>query len=222
MPALQAGGERFESAGVHFICYQKSMNNLPLNIKVIIGSVREGRFADKAATWIAGELAKESDVTVEVLDLNDYQMPFFNAPVSPSYKTEPYTHEAVARFTAKVAEGDAFVLVTPEYNHGTSGVLKNALDWVYSEWNHKAVGFVSYGSVGGARAVESLRLTAIELQMASTRNAVHFNGEQYFPALFGQTPVEELFATIGAKAAPAMIKELLWWGRVLKSARTNS
>jgi NAD(P)H-dependent FMN reductase len=156
MPALQAGGERFESAGVHFICYQKSMNNLPLNIKVIIGSVREGRFADKAATWIAGELAKESDVTVEVLDLNDYQMPFFNAPVSPSYKTEPYTHEAVARFTAKVAEGDAFVLVTPEYNHGTSGVLKNALDWVYSEWNHKAVGFVSYGSVGGARAVEQL------------------------------------------------------------------
>lgn len=192
-----------------------------MNIKVIIGSTRDGRFGDKPATWIAGELAKEADVNVEILDLRDYNLPFFNESVSPSYKTAPYSHPEVARFTAKIAEGDGFVLVTPEYNHGPSAVLKNALDWVYQEWNHKPVAFVAYGSVGGARAVEQLRLHAVGLQMACVRNAVHFNGEQYFPVLFGQTPAEELFNTIGAKAAPAMIKELLWWTKALKDARAH-
>ena len=107
------------------------MNTAPLAIKVIAGSTREGRFSDKAAAWIAGELSKQERISVEALDLRDYNMPFFNESVSPSFKQEPYTNEAVARFTKKIAEGDAFVIVTPEYNHGTSGVLKNALDWVY-------------------------------------------------------------------------------------------
>src|SRR3990172_6837906 len=98
-------------------------------------------------------------------------MPFFNEPMSPSFKREPYKNEAVARFTKKIAEGDDFVMVTTEYNDGTSSVLKNALDWVYPEWNNKPVAFVSYGSVGGARAVEQLRLNAVELQMAPIRNA---------------------------------------------------
>ena len=151
-------------------------NNTPLNIKVIAGSTREGRFSDKAAAWIAEEIKKQEEVVVEVLDLRDYNMPFFNEPMSPSFKQEPYTNEAVTRFTKKIEEGDAFVIVTPEYNHGTSGVLKNALDWVYPEWNNKPIAFVSYGSVGGARAVEQLRLNAIELQMAPIRAAVHIPG----------------------------------------------
>ena len=130
-------------------------NNTPLNIKVIAGSTREGRFSDKATAWIAEEIKKQEGVIVEVLDLRDYDMPFFNEPMSPSFKKEPYKNEAVARFTKKIEEGDAFVMVTPEYNHGTSGVLKNALDWVYPEWNNKPVAFVSYGSVGGARALSS-------------------------------------------------------------------
>ena len=104
------------------------------NIKVIAGSTREGRFSDKAAAWIADELKKQSNVSVEILDLRDYDMPFFNEVVSPSFKQEPYKNEAVARFTNKITEGDAYVIVTPEYNHSTSGVLKNALDWVYQEW----------------------------------------------------------------------------------------
>jgi len=111
-----------------------------------------------------------------VLDLRDYDMPFFNEPVSPSFKKEPYKNEAVARFTKKIEEGDAFVMVTPEYNHGTSGVLKNALDWIYPEWNNKPVAFVSYGSGGGARAIEQLRMNAVELQMAPIRAAVHIPG----------------------------------------------
>src|SRR3989344_202706 len=98
-------------------------NNISLHIKVIAGSTRQGRFSDKAAAWIAEEIEKQKGVTVEVLDLRDYAMPFFNEPMSPSFKQEPYKNEAVARFTKKIEEGDAFVMVTPEYNHGTSAVL---------------------------------------------------------------------------------------------------
>lgn len=189
-----------------------------LYIKVIAGSTREGRFSDKAASWIAEELKKRDGVVVEILDLRDYDMPFFNEPVSPSFKQEPYKNEVVARFTKKIAEGDAFVIVTPEYNHGTSGVLKNALDWVYQEWNNKPVAFVSYGSVGGARAVEQLRLNTIELQMAPIRNAVHIPGEQYFPVLFGQVDAGKLFS-LQREKSEAMITQLLWWTHALKNAR---
>lgn len=189
-----------------------------INIKVIAGSTREGRFSDKAALWIAKELEKQENVSVEVLDLRDYAMPFFNEAVSPSMKQEPYKNEEVARFTQKIAEGDAFVMIAPEYNHGISAVLKNALDWVYGEWTNKPVAFVSYGSVGGARAVEHLRLVSIELQMAPIRNAVHIPGEQYFPALFGKTDVQDLFAHM-QKPADGMIDQLMWWAKALKNAR---
>ena len=138
--------------------------------------------------------------------------------MSPSFKQEPYKNEAVARFTKKIEGGDAFVIVTPEYNHGTSGVLKNALDWVYQEWNNKPVAFVSYGSVGGARAVEQLRLNAIELQMAPIRNAVHIPGEQYFPVVFGKAKAKDLFASQSEKAQ-TMTTQLLWWTNALKNAR---
>ncbi len=194
------------------------MNNI--NIKVIAGSTREGRFSDKAAAKIAAEFKKHEGVTVEVLDLRDYEMPFFNEAATPSYKAAPYTHEAVARFTAKIAEGDAYVLVTPEYNRSTSGVLKNALDWVYQEWNNKPVAFVSYGSVGGSRAVEHLRLMAIELQMAPIRNAVHIPGADYFPVIMGNGDVDALFEKV-QKATEAMIQQLLWWTEALKAARAQ-
>lgn len=194
------------------------MNNTSINIKIIMGSTREGRFSDRAAIWIANEVKKQKEVVVEILDLRDYEMPFFNEPVSPSFKQEPYKNEAVARFTKKIVEGDAFVIVTPEYNRGTSGVLKNALDWVYQEWNNKPVAFVSYGSVGGARAVEQLRLSAIELQMAPIRNSVHIPGEQYFQVLFGKMDAKDLFVSV-SNQAETMITQLLWWARALKNAR---
>ena len=194
------------------------MNNIFINIKIIAGSTREGRFGDKAAAWIAEEIKKQEGVAVEILDLRDYDMPFFDEPISPSIKKEPYKNEAVARFTNKIEEGDAFVIITPEYNHSTSGVLKNALDWVYQEWNNKPVAFVSYGSVGGARAVEQLRQIAVELQMAPIRNAVHIPGEQFFQALSGKMSIKELFSGQKDKAG-AMIAQLLWWAHALKNAR---
>jgi NAD(P)H-dependent FMN reductase len=131
------------------------MENL-IKIKIIVGSTREGRFSDKAATWIAEEIKEKEKVIVEILDLRDYNMPFFNESISPANKKEPYKNETVDLFTKKIQEGDAFIIVSPEYNHGIPGVLKNALDWVYQEWNNKPVAFVSYGSVGGARVIEQL------------------------------------------------------------------
>jgi NAD(P)H-dependent FMN reductase len=189
-----------------------------IEVRVIAGSTREGRFSGRAADWIAKELVKREGVSAEILDLRDYDMPFFNEAMSPAAKQTPYKNEAVARFTAKVAGGDAFVIVTPEYNHGTSGVLKNAMDWVYQEWNNKPVAFVSYGSVGGARAVEHLRLIAVELQMAPIRNAVHIPGDQFFPVLSGKADAQELFTKL-ERAADLMILQLLWWAKALKNAR---
>lgn len=193
-------------------------NITTVSIKVIAGSTREGRFSDKAAVWIAEEIKKQGDVSVEIMDLRDYDMPFFNEPMPPSAKQEPYKNEAVARFTKKIEEADAFVMVTPEYNHGTSAVLKNALDWVSQEWNNKPVAFVGYGSVGGARAVEQLRLNAVELQMAPIRNSVHIPGDKYFQVLFGKMEVKELFASL-EKQGESMITQLLWWTQALKNAR---
>jgi NAD(P)H-dependent FMN reductase len=190
-----------------------------IEVRVIAGSTREGRFSGRAADWIAKELVKREGVSAEILDLRDYDMPFFNEAMSPAAKQTPYKNEAVARFTAKVAGGDAFVIVTPEYNHGTSGVLKNAMDWVYQEWNNKPVAFVSYGSVGGARAVEQLRLIAVELQMAPIRNAVHIPGDQFFPVLSGKADAQELFTKL-ERAADLMILQLLWWAKALKNARS--
>lgn len=196
------------------------MEKTKLNIKVITGSTREGRFSDKAATWITEEIKKQDGVVVEMIDLRDYEMPFFNEAVSPSFKTKSYGNEAVVRFTKKISEGDAFIMVTPEYNHSTSSVLKNAIDWVGPEWNNKSVAFVSYGSVGGARAVEHLRLIAVELQMAPIREAIHINGEQYFPVIMGGGDPLKLLAGYGDKAQ-SMISQLLWWAKALKTAREN-
>lgn len=194
------------------------MKNSAIIVKVITGSTREGRFSDQAAAWIVQELEKREGVSSEMLDLRDYPMPFFDSPVSPAYKQEPYPHEAVERFTEKIGEADAFVMVTPEYNHGTSGVLKNALDWVYNEWNDKPVAFVAYGSAGGTRAVEQLRLNAIELEMAPIRVAVHFSGADYFPVKMGKAKAEDLFAKYLPKAE-VMIEQLLKWTRLFKSLR---
>src|SRR5487761_2729585 len=122
-----------------------------LNVKIILGSTREGRFSDKVGAWIGGEATKRPDMNAEILDLRDYPMPFFDQQETPGYKSKPYAEPSVVKWTAKIQEADAFVIVAPEYNHGYPAVLKNALDWVYQEWNNKPVAFVAYGSALGAR-----------------------------------------------------------------------
>src|SRR5207302_1529752 len=116
-------------------------------ISVIVGSTREGRFSEKPAKWILQHLKKREGVDARLLDLRDFPMPFFDQPLTPAMPGRPpYKNEVVQRWTAAIAQSDGFVFVTPEYNYGPSAVLKNAIDWVYPEWNRKAAGFGGFGS----------------------------------------------------------------------------
>ena len=139
-------------------------------IGIILGSTRPNRNGEQVARWVQDIASRRSDAEYELVDLRDYPLPHLDEPLPPSMGQ--YQGEHTKAWAAKIASFDGFVMVTPEYNHSTSGVLKNAIDYLYAEWNNKAVGFVSYGSVGGARAAEHLRLVAGELQMADVRQQV--------------------------------------------------
>jgi NAD(P)H-dependent FMN reductase len=139
-------------------------------IAVILGSTRPGRNGEQVAQWVLENASRRSDATFELVDLADYPLPHLDEPLPPSLGQ--YQGDHTKAWAEKIASYDGYIIVTPEYNHGTSGVLKNAIDYLYAEWNNKAVGFVSYGSAGGARAVEHLRLVAGELQMADVRQQV--------------------------------------------------
>jgi NAD(P)H-dependent FMN reductase len=188
-------------------------------ISVIVGSIRERRFSEKPANWIWQHLRKRLDVDARLLDLRDYPMPLFDQPATPATPGRPpYTHEVVQRWTAAIAQSDGFVCVTPEYNYGTSAVLKNAIDWVYAEWNRKAIGFVSYGTAMGARAVQQLRETAIEVQLAPIRSSVHIPVATLW-AHYQGGDVEAGLAGLDALAG-TLIDDLLWWTTSLKTARS--
>ena len=190
-------------------------------ISVIVGSIRQGRFAEKPARWILQQLKNRSGIDANLLDLRDYPMPFFDQPVPPAAPGRaPYEHEVVKKWTAEIARSDAFIIVAPEYNHGHPGVLKNALDWVYPEWGRKAVAFVSYGSAAGARSVQQLRQTAVELQLAPVRSSVHIPAATLW-AHFQGSDVDAGLAELEG-AAKVMIDDLLWWTAALKTARGSA
>ncbi|MBI2607876.1 MAG: NAD(P)H-dependent oxidoreductase [Candidatus Doudnabacteria bacterium] len=189
-----------------------------LRIKIILGSTRPNRFSDKPGAWILGEAMKKPGVDAELLDLRDYPLPFYNEPAPPSMvKDGAYPNELVRKWAAKIKQADAFILVAPEYNHGISGVLKNALDSVYAEWNNKAVGFVAYGNVGGARSVEHLRGVAVELQMAPIRSAVHIPSP--WNMLDEQGNLKPGSLDPFQKSAENFLNQLIWWAKALKAAR---
>ena len=189
-------------------------------VSVIVGSTRKGRFSERPAQWILEHLRKREGVEVRLLDLRDYPMPFFDEAVPPSMPGRaPYTGEVVQRWTAAIGASDAFVFVAPEYNHGPPGVLKNAMDWVYPEWNRKAAAFISYGSALGARGMQQLRTTALELQLAPIRTSVHIPVATLM-AHFQGGDVEKGLHELDSKAE-AMIDDLLWWARALQSRRAE-
>ncbi len=190
-------------------------------IAVIVGSTRQGRFAEKPARWILEHVRQRNNVEARLLDLRDYPMPFFEEAVTPATPGRaPYANEVVQRWTAQIATADGFIFVTPEYNFGPPAVLKNALDWVYPEWNRKAAAFVSYGSVSGARSIQQLRENAIELQLVPVRSCVSIPVATLM-AHFKGGDVEKGLAELGPKA-DAMLDDLLWWTTALKSARASS
>jgi NAD(P)H-dependent FMN reductase len=187
-------------------------------IGIVISTTREGRFGDKAAVWIADIAAARGDLDVEIVDLRDYPMPFFDEPTSPFWA--PPNNEVAQRWGRKVAELDGFIFVTAEYNRGPPAVLKNALDYAYREFNRKPAAYVGYGGVGGARAVEQLRLINVELQMAPTRSGVHIGGADFMGLLmhgksFADLPHLE-------PTAHTMLEELAWWAGALNAARVEA
>ncbi|PPF79414.1 NADPH-dependent FMN reductase [Subtercola sp. Z020] len=143
-----------------------------LRIAIIIGSTRPGRNGKGVADWVLAKAADRS-ASYELVDLADFPLPHLDEAMPPAYGQ--YANEHTKKWAATIAGFDGFIFVTPEYNHSTSGVLKNAIDYLYAEWNNKAAGFVSYGSLGGARAIEHLRGISAELQIATVRQQLSFS-----------------------------------------------
>ena len=184
-------------------------------IGIVIGSTREGRFGDKPANWIY-EIAKaRGDIDVELIDLRDFPLPFFEEVASPAWA--PSKSEVAQKWQKKVAGLDGFIFTAAEYNHGPTAVLKNAIDYASTEWNKKTIGFVGYGGVGGARAVEQLRLHAIEMQMAPVRTGVHIVWADMLSVMQGAKKLEELDHL--NNAAAEMLDQLVWWTKALVAAR---
>ena len=187
---------------------------MTIKIKVILGTTRQNRFGDKPAQWICDEARVQSGVEVELLDLRDYPLPFFEEGLPPGLAKDGYTNPAVVKWREKIREADGFIIVTPEYNHGYPAVLKNALDYTYYAWARKAVAFVSWGGAGGARGVEQLRLVTIELDMVPTRSAVHIPNPWFIQDMSG------IDTEANQQAAKALLDNLTWWTGALKAART--
>lgn len=185
-----------------------------IKVAIIVGSTRPGRKAEAVARWVHDIARKRTDAEFELVDLQDFHLPLLDEPVPPSMGK--YSHEHTKRWAATVAAFDAYVFVTPEYNHGPSGALKNALDFVYREWNNKAAGFVGYGSAGGTRAVEQLRLVMGELQVADVRAQVMLSLYTDFENFSVFKPADRHEQSVNA-----MLDQVIAWGGALKTLRTQ-
>jgi len=186
-------------------------------IKVILGTTRQQRFGEQPARWIV-ERAKMKGLDVELLDLRDYPLPFFDEAMSPTMAAmkDAYPYPVSAKWTEKIGDADGFIMIAAEYNHGYTAVLKNAIDYVSREWNKKPVAFVGYGSAGGARAIEQLREVVIELQMTPIRASVHIVNPWNLLDEKGMIKTESFDA-----AGDAMLDQLAWWADALKTARNK-
>ncbi|WP_158808934.1 NADPH-dependent FMN reductase [Beijerinckia sp. L45] len=187
-------------------------------IALVIGSTRPTRFADKPAQWMLKQAQGRDDIEVEIVDLRDHPLPFFSEFASNLHV--PSQDPEAVRWQQTIARFDGFIFVVAEYNHSITGVLKNALDQAYKEWNRKPFTAIGYGSVGGARALEHLRTIAPELHMVSTRSAVHISGSDCMAVLprGGDKPIEEIEAGL-LPSANAALNELSWWAKATMAAR---
>jgi NAD(P)H-dependent FMN reductase len=187
-------------------------------IALIIGSTRPTRFADTPAQWMLKQAAARDDLDVEIVDLRDHPMPFFDEAASNLWA--PSQNPEAIRWQETIARFDGFIFVVAEYNHSITGVLKNALDQAYKEWNRKPFTAIGYGGTGAARAVEHLRGIGIELQMVSTKSAVHIGGGDFVAIhpYLGKQPIETIEANL-IPSVTAALDELVWWSRATMAAR---
>jgi NAD(P)H-dependent FMN reductase len=190
-------------------------------LQIIVGSTRPGRFADKPLAWMVDRLSGREEFELDVLDLRDYPLPYFDSPMSPVRTQRDYPNEAVAALGKRFDSADGFIALTSEYNHGYPASLKNAMDYVFPEFNRKPMAFVGYGNVGGARAIEQLRLVAVEFEMAPLRHAVHILPSIMLPAMTADEFSISLFESLDERLE-MLIKDLTWWTTALKVAREAS
>ncbi|HEV7345712.1 MAG TPA: NAD(P)H-dependent oxidoreductase [Devosia sp.] len=190
-----------------------------LKIAVIISSTRPTRFGELPAKWILEKANGRPEIEAEILDLRDFDLPFFDEMASNLWM--PSSNPNAVKWQNKISEFDGYIFVTAEYNRSITGALKNALDQAYVNWNKKPFGIVAYGSVGGARAAEHLRGIGVELQMVSTRSAVHIAGADFMavhPGFGGTKSLSDIEGSIGPSAKD-MLDQLIWWGNTTKAAR---
>ncbi len=187
-------------------------------IAIIIGSTRDSRFAEKPANWVLEQGQKRDDLDFELVDIRDFNLPFFNEVASNAWV--PTQDENAVAWQKKLDEFDGYVFVTSEYNRSIPASLKNALDQAYVEWNKKPGAVVSYGSVGGTRAAEHLRTIMIELQMAPVRAGVHIGGSEFMKVspMGANGPISDIEDAIGASAS-AMFDGLAWWAEATRHGR---
>ncbi|WP_170007222.1 NADPH-dependent FMN reductase [Bacillus fonticola] len=181
-------------------------------IAIIIGSTRPGRNGEAVSRWVYDIANKRTDAEFEIVDIADFHLPLLDEPMPPSMGQ--YTNDHTKNWSAKINSFDGYVFVTPEYNHATSGALKNAIDYLYNEWNNKAAGFVGYGSAGGTRAVEGLRLIMAELQVADVRAQVGLSLFTDFEKFSVFKPADHQVDSVNA-----MLDQVIAWSGALKPLR---
>jgi NAD(P)H-dependent FMN reductase len=185
-----------------------------MRIAIVVGSTRPHRQAPGVADWVFERAGGRTDAEFELVDIADYHLPLLDEPLPPSMGQ--YAKEHTKRWAATVESFDGFVFVTPEYNHSVPAALKNAVDYLYAEWNNKSIGFVSYGSAGGTRAVEAWRLIAAEVQMADVRAQVFLPFDKSFDDQMKFTPGDE-----AAKALEEVFDQVVAWAGALRPLRTG-
>jgi len=186
-----------------------------LKLAIIVGSTRPGRRGKAVADWVLAKAKERTGADYELIDLADYPLPHLDEPLPPSLGK--YAGEHTRAWAATIGEFDGYVFVTPEYNHSTSGVLKNAIDYLYGEWNNKAAAFVAYGTAGGARAIEHLRAVSSELQIATVRQTVMFSLMTDFENFSVFTP-----AAYHDALAVTLFTQLESWAGALKAIRAGA
>jgi NAD(P)H-dependent FMN reductase len=187
-------------------------------IQVVTGTTRQGRFSQKVAAWVAEHLDAHGDLQVELVDLRDHPLPFFDG-VPPAKAPREYPSEDVARLGRTLDRADGFVVLTAEYNHGYPAVLKNAMDWTFIEWRRKPISFVGWGNVGGARAIEQLRAVAVEFEMAPLRHAVHILPDVMISARAALDDADTAAFEPLAPKLKLLADDLVWWTATLASGR---
>lgn len=186
-----------------------------IRIGIILGSTRPNRNGEQVATWVHERASRRDDAEFDLIDLRDHRLPYLEEP--PLMRNGPSQHDDIRSWADRIGSLDGFVVVTPEYNRGAPGVLKNALDHLYAEWNDKAVGFVSYGIVGGARAVEHLRLTCAALQMADVCHQVTVSLSSEFENRTDFTPNDQSTASL-----EVLLDQVVSWSAALAPLRSPS